>query len=392
MSDEQTARVFEELRKKYPGLTNEQLADIMKTGADNGLIEVASPEATSPSAISEPGEGTPEFEFLKYLKGGDADLDQVMRFMVIDNWIKERFGKGKELPPEVKEMLEKARSGKGTSDLDAFMERMMKWQMYQTFAESFGKPKAQQQPVDFEKLIREQGEQMRNALHEHKLEDEKARAEQSATAEKKRADDLAAKIEEHERTEEDNRRLEEEVRVRTKPFEEKYNALLKDIGDKLKGKSPEEQKGMLLDLGQMISEELGDEIKERITDSIKSAFSGDKETSAVQVTPDGKPAYDLYKLGERGLKTLEKFIEKIPTQPPPKKEVKEMPKLPPREQPKSTPSPPPTPPPTPTSAETATKTEPPTKPIITKAAKEEQKPSETAPSESTDASTSGTQP
>jgi hypothetical protein len=327
MSSEEAARaVFDELKKKYPGLSDEAIQDIMQTGANKGLITVT-PESGS-EAATPPEEDSPEFAILKILKGGDADLDQVMRFMLVDQWARERFGKGKEIPADLKELLEKLKTGKaGANDLDATMAFIMKWRMYESMIE----PK-KHNGEDLTKEIRDMSEKMTNALREHKLEDERARAEERATAEKKRADELEEKIASRQRTEEDERRLEEKVRERTAPLEDKYNTLIKEIGDKLKNMNPDERKGAMLDLGQMITEEIGEEIKDRIVESVKNSFGGgEKETSAVTVDEQGKARYDLYKLGERGLKTLEKFIDKLPTVAPARREVKEMPqpKLPP---------------------------------------------------------------
>jgi hypothetical protein len=329
MSSEEAARaVFDELKKKYPTLSDEAIQDIMQTGANRGLITVT-PEPAAETATPEEESG--DFEILKILKSGDADLDQVMRFMVIDNYIKERFGKGKELPPEVKEALEKLKSSKSPeSDFDRFMDKMLKWEATMSFMDRLGGKKRNGEE-DLGKEIRDMGEKMANALREHKLEDEKARAEEREAAAKKKIDELENQIETRRRTEEDEKRLEAKVKERTAPLEEKYKELMAEIGDKLRNVNPEERKGMLLDLGEMISDELGDEIKDRIIDGIKSSFGGgEKDSSSVVLDDQGKARYDLFKLGERGLKTLEKLIERMPTGAPPRREVKEMtsPRLP----------------------------------------------------------------
>jgi hypothetical protein len=328
MSEEETKRVYEGLRKKYPGMSDEQLADIMRTGAEHGLIEVTSAPASSKSAEEE--EGGPEFDVLKALKGGGADLDEIIRFMIIDNWLKERFGKGK-VPPEIQELIDKAKSAKKDGgDLDGIMDKTMKYEMIQSFIDS---RKAKNQPppqptVDVEKAIRDVGAQMAEALKTHKLEDEKEKANERADQERKRADDAEKRLHDHERTQEEDRRLETRVRERTAPIEAKYDALIKEIGNRLKNVPADERSGLMLDLGQVITEEVGETIKKRVIDGVQKAFTGE-EPSAVTAGADGSPQINWYKLGERGLRTLEKFIEKMPTHPPERREVKTIPHLPP---------------------------------------------------------------
>ena len=325
MVEEETALILEELKKKYPNMTDEQLLDIVQTGAEKGLVTLPQPIEEKPPT-AEPG-----LDIVKALKSG-ADLDEIMRFMVIDNWVRERFGKGKDVPPELKEMLENVKAGKkeAASDLDAFIDRMMKYELIESFMEgrkARSQPPQPQPTVDVEKAIREIGDKMAEALRTHKLEDEKARAEERAELHKKRAEEAEAKLIEHIKTEEEEKKLEAKLKEKITPIQEQFDKKVSTIAEILKGVEPEKRKGLILDLGEMISEEVGDEIKARVVDGLKSAFS-EKEGVPVTTTPEGKLQVDWYKLGERGLKTLEKFIEKLPTQAPPRGTVKEMPRLP----------------------------------------------------------------
>jgi len=336
MSDEATQKVFEALKKKYPNLTDEAIKDIMETGANEGIITV---EPAPGTQETKSGEEAPEFDVIKLLREGKGgDLSDVMQLMIVDEWMRQRFGKGKEreIPPEIKELLEKYRSGQKESDLDKLMDRMMKYEMMMSFMEGRkGRAQPQQAAEDTLKGLRADinamGDKMLDALRTHKLEDEKQKETERAEAERKRADELEKRIRERERTEEDDRRLDERVREKTAPLEEKYNSLIKEIGKRIKEVPEEERDRLKLDLGSMITEELGETIKDRVSESIKQIFTP-REESAVTVAPDGKPQMDLYKLGERGLKLLERFIDRIPTQAPGRKEVREIqkpPQLPP---------------------------------------------------------------
>lgn len=345
MSEDETTKVFDALKKKYPGLSDEDITDIMQTGAESGMIQ---PAARAAAVTTEPSE--PEFEITKALKDG-ADLGEIMRFMIVDNWVKERFGKGKEIPPELRELLEKAKSGKGGgSDLDALLDRMMKYEMMESFMEG---RKGRKQPqtdanVDVVKAIQDMGEKMTHALELHKAEDETKRAEERLNQAEKKAADAERKLRERDEAEAEEQWFQKRVKDKVDPLETKFNELLKIVQDRLKNVEPEKRKDLVLDLGQMITEELGDDIKNRVLEGVKAAF-GEKEPPVITTDAAGKPTIDWYKLGERGLKTIEKFIERLPTQPPPRSQIKEMakplPKLPPSpEKPTELPPTPSTPP------------------------------------------------
>jgi len=319
MSDEETATVYEELKKKYPGMTTEALADIMRTGAEKGLIQVGQEQAEKT--------GEPQFDIIKALKDKDMDLDSIMRFMIVDQWMRERF-KGKEIPKELQDIIEKAKQGdKGAvGDLDALMDRMMKYEMIESFMD--GRRGRKQQPtngVDVEKVIREVGDKMAEALKTHKLEDEKTRAEERAKLLETQKNEAEKKLAEHVKTEQEEQKFQERLQASVDPLKKEYDRRIAEITSRLQNVPAEERKGLVFDLGEMISEELGKDIKERIVEGLKDAFGGGGSPPV-----DSKGNVDWYKLGERGLKTLEKFIEKLPTQAPAKREVKELPKLPPR--------------------------------------------------------------
>jgi len=142
---------------------------------------------------------------------------------------------------------------------------------------------------------------------------------------------------------------------------------LKEIDD-LRGKPtpPEKSKDVMIDLNEEIANALGEEIKNTIMNAVKEKLTGEG-APAVTTTPEGTVQVNWYNLGQRALKTIEKFIEKLPVAAPPKGAVKEMapPQLP--TAPTVTPpSPPPAPPAQPTvkatTKETATATETPPSP------------------------------
>jgi hypothetical protein len=324
MSEQETVKVYEELRKKYPGLSDEAIADIMQTGAEHGLITKVETEVAG-----EKSESDESFDFLKTLAKGDADLDQIMRFMMIDSWIKERFGSNKALPKEVQDLIEKAKQGKAApSDLDSLIDRMMKYEMIESFMEGRRARKQPSNGADVEKAIREMGEKMTEALRTHKLEDEKARAEERVQTLQTEKEEAEKKLTQRIKDEEEEKRLQARVPLLMGQLVRAYDERLKEIQKRLQNVTPDERKGLVFDLGEMISNELGNEFKERIVEGIKDAFGGGA-TPPITVDSTGKAQVDWYKLGERGLKTLEKFIERLPMQAPGRREVKELPKLPP---------------------------------------------------------------
>jgi len=118
--------------------------------------------------------------------------------------------------------------------------------------------------------------------------------------------------------------------------------------DELRGKPkmPEKSKEVMIDLNEEIATALGDELKKAVVDAVHEKISGEKEEGAppVTTTAEGKVQIDWYNLGQRILKTVDKFIEKLPVAAPPKMPVKEMP---PPSKPPQLPTPPPTAPVTP---------------------------------------------
>ena len=335
MSVEETR---EDLKRRF-NLNDQQLDEILKTGVEAELVQVAPTQ----KADLPPLEGLPEgitaegVDILKALKG-EADLDQIMRFMIIDNWVKERFGKKLD-DATMQRMLEAI---KGT-DTDKMMDRMMKYSILESFMEgrkTRGQPP--QPTVDVEKAIRDIGDKMAEALKLHKLEEEKTKAEEHAELYRKEAKEAEAKLAEHIKTEEEEKKLEAKVKAEITPIQEQIDKRISDITKVLKEVPPEERNKHILDLSEAISEAVTEEVKDRIVSSIRETFA-EKEPPPISTTPEGKIQVDWYKLGERALKTLDKFIEKLPTQAPPKMPVKEMPPPPPTETPPTTETPPPPP-------------------------------------------------
>lgn len=144
---------------------------------------------------------------------------------------------------------------------------------------------------------------------------------------------------------------------------------LKEL-DELRGKPmmPEKAKEVMIDLNEEVAVALGDEIKKAVVDAVHEKLSGEKGEGAppVTTTAEGKVQIDWYNLGNRVLKTIDKFIEKLPVTAPPKKEVKEMPPAkPPQLPPITTPAPPLVPPPPPPQFVVVTRTPPPTEKVAT---------------------------
>lgn len=125
--------------------------------------------------------------------------------------------------------------------------------------------------------------------------------------------------------------------------------------DELRGKPkmPEKAKEVMIDLNEEVATALGDEIKKAIVESVHERLSGGKEegTPPVTITSDGKVQMDWYNLGQRILKTVDKFIEKLPVAAPGKVAVKEMP---PPSKPPQLPTPPSATTPTPPTSTTQT--------------------------------------
>jgi len=321
MTEEGGNKALEELKAKYPNIPEAQLLDIIQEGVEKGVVSVE--PAASPETHAK--EEEPEFDILKLLSKGETDLNQILTAMYIENLMKERFGKGKEMPAEIKELLEKAKTKEGSS-MDKLLETIMKYDFMESIMDSRRAKKQPQQPqsaVDVEKTIREIGDKMTEALRTHKLEDEKARAQEISDLHKQRADAAEKKLADRAQLEEDEQRLSQRVRDQVSPLRAEVDRLMKIIGERLQNVEPEKRKDLVLDLGQMISEELGEEIRDRVIGSVKSAF-GDKEDLSATISPDGKVAVDWFKLGERGLKTLERFIDKLPLSAPAKRDVKPM--------------------------------------------------------------------
>ncbi len=327
------------LKEKY-NLSDEALDDILVSGAEGGPAEPAParqepmPVVQSPSMPSMmPGaESESGVDLMQALKGGD--LDDLMKFMVIDNWVKERFGKGK-VPPEVQAILDDMKSGKKKegSSLDSLIETMMKYEVIQSFMDSRkarGQPQQQpqqQQPtVDVERAIREIGDKMTEALRTHKLEDEKERAEERAK--QKEAETAAIKQEliDRDKAEADEKRLKARVEETVEPLQRELNDRMKIINERLQNVPKEERKQYMLDLNEVITETVGDELKGRIVTSIQDAFTKE-EAPPVTQNADGKLQVDFYRLGERALKTIDNFINKLPQQAPPRREVQKLPPL-----------------------------------------------------------------
>ena len=317
MSEDETRKVFEELKKKYPSLSDEAIADIMKTGADRGIIQVAEPESGPHSETDEP-----VFNVLEALKKGDLSIGEAILF---DSYLERKTGKSSK--DEIMALLKEGKAGKdGGTDLRAIMSEQMQYDLLEEMIEARReRARAKTQPllqgtgpVDMAKLIQEMGDKMTDALRTHKLEDEKERAEERARAAQKRADEAEAKLELQRKSQEDDQKLEKRVKETVSPLEAKYEKLLKEIGDRLKNVNPEERRGLMLNLEDMINEELGEEIKGRIVEGIKGAF-GEKDSSPVTTDASGKAQLDWYKFGERILKTVEKFADKLPTRAASKK-------------------------------------------------------------------------
>jgi len=399
MSEDETALILEDLKKKYPNLTDEQLLDIMETGAQKGLVTLPQPTEEKPSTELAPG-----LDIVKALKGGEISIGEAI---VLDGYLERKTGKS--VRDEIIALQRETKGGKEAgTDLDKILSDQMKYDLLESFIEARReRVRAKTQPqttkeVDIEKAIREIGDKMAEALKTHKLEDEKTRAEERAELHKKRAEEAEAKLTEHIKTEEEEKKLEAKVKEKISPIQEEVDKRISTIAKVLKDVEPDKRKGMILDLGEMINEEVGDEIKNRVVEGLKNAF-GEKESLPVTTTPEGKLQVDWYKLGERALKTLDKFIEKLPVQAPPKVPVKEMPppKLPPPQPTPPTPTtpappPPSAPPPTPETPPPAeAKPEPkpePEKPLKTERPKEEPKEAEKAESEPAQSKESGEKP
>ncbi len=333
------------LKTKY-NLDDAAIAEIATAGLEAGVTATSPPGKARGVPLEEPEAESEEdvfqldldgsgFDLKKALRSG-TDLDEIMRFMVIDNYIKERFGKDKPIPPEIKALLRQARTGKKEAgDLDALMDKMMKYEMIQSFIESRkARNQPQQQPqqpvVDIEKsvtnAIKEVGDKMAEALRTHKLEDERDRAEERARQAQQKAAEAEQKLKDKEQQEAEEKKLAARVQASVEPLEKELRERIQVIQARLQNVTPEERKKYMLDLNELVTETVGEELKDRIVTSIQSAFSKE-ESPPITTTVDGKPQIDWFKLGERALRTLDNFINKLPTQPPPKKEVKKLPQL-----------------------------------------------------------------
>lgn len=400
MSEDETALILEDLKKKYPTLTDEQLLDIMETGAEKGLVTLPQPaEEKPPTELAPPG-----FDIVKALKGGEMSIGEAI---VLDGYLERKTGKS--VRDEIIPLLKETKGGKDAgSDLDKILSDQMKYDLLESFIEARrDRAHAKTQPqttkeVDIEKAIREIGDKMAEALKTHKLEDEKTRAEERAKLHERRAEEAEAKLTERIKAEEEEKKLEAKLREKISPIQQEVDKRISIIAASLKDVEPDRRKGLILDLGEIINTEVGDEIKSRVVDGLKNAF-GEKESLPVMTTPEGKLQVDWYKLGEKGLKILDKFIEKLPVQAPQKVPVKEMP--PPKQLPTRPAPPTPTPPqpetkpepvqpqkapeqpkqpeiPAPPSQPAETKPKPePEKPIRTETTKEETKEAEKTQSE-----------
>jgi len=118
---------------------------------------------------------------------------------------------------------------------------------------------------------------------------------------------------------------------------------LQEIDDlRGKPKMPEKAKEVMIDLNEEVANALGEELKKAIVESVRERLSGAEGEAPLSATPEGKIQVNWYNLGTRALKTIEKFIEKLPVTAPPKKPVTEMP---PPSKPPQLPTPPAAPPP-----------------------------------------------
>lgn len=331
--------VRERLKDQY-NLSDEAIDDILKSGAEGGLINLAQPQGPPTAKTAAPhsveslespllaspkgGAGDPGAELLRALKEG-GDLDEVMRFMIIDNWVQERFGKGK-IPADVQAALDELKSAKKPTEdsIDKLISQILKYDLLFSIMDRRNArnqpPQQQTQAIDIQKAINDLGEKMTNALKEHKAEDERRRLEERAKKAEEETAAMKKQIDDKKKQEEEDQRVKDRVQAAVEPLEKEFQERVKIINERLQNVPKEERSKYLLDLNDILTSTVGEEIKGRIITSIQGAFAPPEEPT---VTPSGQ--VNWFKLGEKGLKVLDNFIQKIPTRPPEKKAVKQMP-------------------------------------------------------------------
>jgi len=366
MSEDETAVILEELKKKYPNLTEEQLLDIYETGMRKAMESQGETTEERPPAP----ELAPGFDLVKALKGGEISIGEAI---VLDGYLERKTGKS--VRDEIIALQRETKGGKESgTDLDRILSEQMKYDLLESFMEARReRARAKTQPqttkeVDIEKVIREIGDKMAEALKTHKLEDEKARMEEKANFYEAKATETEKKLTEHLKDEEEERKIQKKVfEPISKQVEEKIREVKKELFERLPEK---DRKDFISSVIDEVEADLKTEIKTTITNRLLGKEE-DEEAGKVATTSTGTVDWgqEAVKFGNRVIRILDNMAKRFPPPgyKPEKKEMKEMPSIPTKkEQP---------PPPLPKPAEEEQAQKPPSPPPETlKAAEQPKKP------------------